>query len=192
MSHCVLRTLLSLKVHVSKILMSCSTLCFLCNVKKYHHVKSITRTAFFHLRNIAKIRPMLSAADTETLIHTFILSSLQLVQKAYFKVLLLAYKTLHGLALSYLKDIIIPYCPSLPLRSSGAGFLSIPKLKKKSAGHRASLTKCPICLSATCNQEADSVDKFKSKHKTYLFTRSFGSWSVSQLSLQPNRPVSQH
>ncbi|KAK0156604.1 hypothetical protein N1851_000036 [Merluccius polli] len=40
------------------------------------HVKSITRTAFFHLRNIAKIRPMLSAADAETLIHAFILSRL--------------------------------------------------------------------------------------------------------------------
>ncbi|KAK0149146.1 hypothetical protein N1851_010331 [Merluccius polli] len=42
------------------------------------------------------------------------------------KVLLLIYKILHGLAPSYLKDRIIPYCPSRPLRSSGAG-LSIPK-----------------------------------------------------------------
>ncbi|KAK0137938.1 hypothetical protein N1851_025862 [Merluccius polli] len=44
------------------------------------HVKSITRTAFFHLRNIAKIRPMLSTADAEMLIHanqkTLTLSSL--------------------------------------------------------------------------------------------------------------------
>ena len=44
------------------------------------HVRSITKTAFFHLRNIAKIRPMLSAADTETLIYAFISS--RLVQNA--------------------------------------------------------------------------------------------------------------
>ena len=40
------------------------------------HVKSITRTVFFHLRNIAKIRPMLAIMDTETLLHTFISSRL--------------------------------------------------------------------------------------------------------------------
>jgi hypothetical protein len=69
------------------------------------HVRSITRIAFFHLRNIAKIRTMLSAADAETLIHAFISSrldycnslfsglpnsttkSLQLVQKAAARLL---------------------------------------------------------------------------------------------------------
>jgi hypothetical protein len=35
-------------------------------------VRSINRIAFFHLRNIARIRPMSSAADAETLIHAFI------------------------------------------------------------------------------------------------------------------------
>ena len=40
------------------------------------HIRSITRIAFFHLRNIARIRPMLSAADAETLIHAFVSSRL--------------------------------------------------------------------------------------------------------------------
>ena len=119
------------------------------------HVRSITRNAFFHLRNIEKLTPMLSAADAETLIHSFISSrldyfkslflglpnsttrSLQLVQNAAarlltrtgnfdhitpilaslhrllitsssdFKVLLFIYKSLHGLAPSYLRDLII-------------------------------------------------------------------------------------
>ena len=34
-------------------------------------VKQITRTAYFHLRNIAKIRPILSTVDADTLIHAF-------------------------------------------------------------------------------------------------------------------------
>jgi len=42
------------------------------------HLKNTTRTAFFHLRNIAKIRPMSSAVDAETLIHAFISSRLEL------------------------------------------------------------------------------------------------------------------
>ena len=40
------------------------------------HLRSITRIAFFHLRNIAKIRPMLSAADAETMFHAFTSSRL--------------------------------------------------------------------------------------------------------------------
>ena len=37
----------------------------------HQNVKYITRTELFHLRNIAKIRPMWSAADAETIIETF-------------------------------------------------------------------------------------------------------------------------
>ena len=62
----------SCEVPVLKLLVSCLTplLCF------DQHVKSITRLAFSHLRNIALIRPMLSAADAEMLIHVFISSRL--------------------------------------------------------------------------------------------------------------------
>ena len=134
---------------------------------------------------LSKIRPMLSPADAETLIHAFISSrldycnsvfsglpksttrSLQLVQNAAarlltrtrkfdhitpilaslhwlpitsrsdLKVLLLTYKALHGLAPSYLKDLIIPYNPSRTLQSLGSGLLSLPKVKKKSSWRRA-------------------------------------------------------
>ena len=40
------------------------------------HIKAITKTAFFHLSNIAKIRPILSLCDAEILIHTFVFSRL--------------------------------------------------------------------------------------------------------------------
>ncbi|XP_048870189.1 uncharacterized protein LOC125742326 [Brienomyrus brachyistius] len=40
------------------------------------HIRSITRTAFYHLRNIAKLRKMLSLNDAEKLIHAFVSSRL--------------------------------------------------------------------------------------------------------------------
>src|SRR4029434_5367704 len=40
------------------------------------HIKQISKTSFFHLRNIAKIRKVLSLQDAEKLIHAFITSRL--------------------------------------------------------------------------------------------------------------------
>ncbi|KAI5085332.1 hypothetical protein C0J45_23157, partial [Silurus meridionalis] len=40
------------------------------------HVNNITRIAFFHLRNIAKIRNMMSLQDAEKLVHAFVTSRL--------------------------------------------------------------------------------------------------------------------
>ena len=64
---------------------------------------------------------------------TPILASLHwppMTSRSDFKVLLLTYKALHGLSPSYLKDLIIPYSPSRSRRSSGAGFLALPKVQK--------------------------------------------------------------
>ena len=40
------------------------------------HIKQISKTAFFHLRNIAKIRHILSHKDAEKLVHAFVTSRL--------------------------------------------------------------------------------------------------------------------
>ena len=40
------------------------------------HIKQVTRTAFFHLRNIIKIRNILSQSDAEKLVHAFVSSRL--------------------------------------------------------------------------------------------------------------------
>ena len=41
-----------------------------------NHIKKIIKRSFHHLRNIAKVQPFLSQADTERLMHAFITSRL--------------------------------------------------------------------------------------------------------------------
>ncbi len=40
------------------------------------HISNVTKTAFFHLRNIAKLRIMLPVSDAEKLVHAFMTSRL--------------------------------------------------------------------------------------------------------------------
>ncbi len=40
------------------------------------HISNVTKTAFFHLRNIAKLRNMLPVSDAEKLVHAFMTSRL--------------------------------------------------------------------------------------------------------------------
>ncbi len=41
-----------------------------------NHVSHVTKTAFFHLRNITKLQDMLSVSDAEKLVHAFMTSRL--------------------------------------------------------------------------------------------------------------------
>ncbi len=46
------------------------------NLSFESHISSICKTAFFHLKNISKLRPMLSMSNAEMLIHAFMTSKL--------------------------------------------------------------------------------------------------------------------
>ncbi len=46
------------------------------NISFDSHVSSIYKTAFFHLKNVSKLRPMLSMSNAEMLIHAFMTSRL--------------------------------------------------------------------------------------------------------------------
>lgn len=185
------------------------------------HIKSITKSAFFHLRNLSRIRPILSLPDAETLVHAFITSridycnalfsglpatatnGLRLVQnaaakvltrkrkfdhitptliqlhwlpiqaRADFKLLLLTFKALNGLAPTYMSDLIRPYIPPRPLRSQDAGLLTSTSTKpnKVTVGGRAFTHRAPHLWNALplAVRNANSLDIFKSKLKTYLF-----------------------
>ena len=189
------------------------------------HINHVTKIAFFHLRNIARIRNYLSLNDAKTLIHAFVFSRLdycnailsglpkketdrlQLVQNAAarvltktkmrehitpvlaslhwlpvvfridYKILLLVYKALNGLAPSYLSDCLPRYVPGRHLRSSNADLLDPPpKMNYKKYGEASfcfygptAWNKLPLHL-----RQAVSVDSFKAQLKTYFFTLAFG------------------
>lgn len=188
------------------------------------HVCSIVKTSFFHLRNIAKLRSILSQGDAEKLVHAFITSrldycnsllagspgkllhKLQLVQNAAarvltrtrkfdhispilsslhwlpvkfridYKILLLTYKSLNGLAPHYLEELLTSYNPPRTLRSQEAGLLSVPRIRKNNAGGRAFVYKAPkLWNNLPANiRDSDTLSVFKSRLKTFFFTQAFG------------------
>ncbi|KAF7648422.1 hypothetical protein LDENG_00157170, partial [Lucifuga dentata] len=123
------------------------------------HVQGVAKSAFYHLKNISKVRSFLSLSNTERLVHAFITSRLdycnallsglpqntinhlQLIQNSAarvltrtrrrahispilkslrwlpvsfridFKILLLVFKALHGLAPRYVSEMLSVYEP---------------------------------------------------------------------------------
>ncbi len=124
------------------------------NLSFENHISHVTKTEFFHLRNIAKLRNMLTVSDAQKIVHAFmtsrldycnaliggcpasLINKLQIVQNAAarvltrsrkydhitpilqflhcltikfpisYKILLLAYKALNGLAPAYLTNLL--------------------------------------------------------------------------------------
>ena len=60
------------------------------------------------------------------------------------KILLLTYKALIGDAPSYLKELVVPYCPTRELRSLNAGLLVVPRVLKSRMGARAFSYQAPL------------------------------------------------
>ena len=187
------------------------------------HIKNTCKTAFFHLRNIARIRKFISAKTTEILIHAFITSKLdncnsilfglpkylidrlQAVQNASarlitltkkrehispilidlhwlpveyrikFKLLLLTFKALHGIAPVYVQEMISKYSPTRNLRSSSHLMLCSKLYNLKSYGYRSFSVCGPLlwnCLPVSI-RDITSLASFKSSVKTYLFKQAY-------------------
>ncbi len=54
-----------------------------------------------------------------------------------FKILLITYKAINGLATKYLSELLSDYSPSRLLRSQNSGHLIIPRISKSTAGGRS-------------------------------------------------------
>ena len=75
-----------------------------------------------------------------------------------FKVLLLTFKALHGLAPTHLSDLVLSYIPTCTLRSQDAGLLIVPRIFKQTAGGRAFSYRAPFLWNGlpTHVRDADS------------------------------------
>ena len=89
-----------------------------------------------------------------------------------FKVLLLTFKCVHGIAPTYLQDLINMYTPSRSLRSSSMSLLLSPSVSTKSYGHRSFQFSAALLWNnlPTYIKEAQTVTSFKTLLKHHLFS----------------------
>ena len=94
-----------------------------------------------------------------------------------FKVLLLVYKALNGLAPKYIKELLVPYKPRRHLRSEAKGLLDEPRTRLK-FGERAFSISAPRLWNALPQHLKDSTScqAFKKCLKTHLFR--LAHWGV--------------
>ncbi len=109
---------------------------------------------------------------------TPILADLHWLPVAYrikFKILLLTFKALNGLAPYYLCNLLLPYSPPRSLWSSDSRLLAIPRYRLSSMGGQSFSVVAPklwnslprsLCL-------ANSLSEFKSLLKTHLFSECY-------------------
>jgi hypothetical protein len=100
---------------------------------------------------------------------------LPILSRITFKVLLLTYKSLHGLAPGYLQNLLSTYVPDRSLRSKEQGLLSIPKTRLVTYGDRAWAKAAPLLWNALPAKikNSENVDVFKARLKTHLFRVKF-------------------
>ena len=193
-------------------------------------INNVTKTAYYHIRRITKVRKYLDTESTKTLIQSLVISRLDycnslfinlpkhLIQKLQkvqnycarviyrkkkrtrttpllrklhwlpllyrikFKVLLVTFKCVNGLAPRYLSSLLTLYrCPrTLRSNSRLTGTLNVPRFKKRKHGGRTFATAAPSLWNSipVSIRTVVSVSEFKSKLKTYFFSEHFGSAEI--------------
>ncbi len=88
-----------------------------------------------------------------------------------FKILLITYKDLNGLASQYLSKLLSHYSPPRRLRSQNSGHLKIPTISKSTACGRSFFYLVPKLWNNLPNtvRGANRLCQFKSRLKTHLF-----------------------
>ena len=92
-----------------------------------------------------------------------------------FKILIITWKTLHGLAPAYIKDLHQSYLPARDLRSSKKSLLAVPAFNINSYGRRAFSVAAPLLWNSLPQhiRDAGSRNIFKRQLKTILFRCAF-------------------
>ena len=88
-----------------------------------------------------------------------------------FKILLITFKAIHGLAPKYLRDLLTLKSSLYNLRSSGSILLFMQAVQSKTLGDRASMVAAPRLWNSLPKElrTITNVNSFKAHIKTYLF-----------------------
>lgn len=90
-----------------------------------------------------------------------------------FKILLLTYKAINGLAPLYLSELLTPYCSNRDSRLNNRGLLQIPQTRLKTCGDRAFSKVAPKLwndLPAEIRNKK-TLTQFKTYLKTFLYQK---------------------
>lgn len=90
-----------------------------------------------------------------------------------YKIAMLCFKCLHGLAPDYLSNLLTPYNPCRSLRSAHTDQLTVPRVKLNTFGKRSFLFAAPTVWNSLpqCLRERTTLSAFKSGLKTHLFRK---------------------
>ncbi len=128
-------------------------------INKLQMVQNAAARVLTRTRKYDHISPVLS-----------ILHWLHIKHRIDFKILLITYKALNGLAPQYLSALLLHYIPPHPLRSQNSGHLIIPKISKSTAGSRSFFYSAPKLWNNLPNtvREADTLCQFQSTLLDFL------------------------
>ncbi len=95
--------------------------------------------------------------------------------RVQYKIILLTFKALKGLAPSYLSELLSSYIPSRSLRSSSSELLCVPRFCISSMGSISFSVTAPKLWNSLplALRTVTSLSEFKSKLKTYLFNQHY-------------------
>ena len=90
-----------------------------------------------------------------------------------FKILLLTYQCVQEMAPSYLSELLVKYEPVRNLRSSQRDLYVVPPTSTNFYGKRSFGLAAPELRNSIPNdiKHADTIEKFKTSFKTYLFKK---------------------
>lgn len=100
---------------------------------------------------------------------------LPIERRIQFKVCVLTYKCIHGLAPPYLCDMIIPYTPTCSLRTAGQSLLCVPFTASDTVRNSAFSFVGPTLFNTLpcVIRQSESLETFKRQLKTHLFIQHF-------------------
>ncbi len=95
--------------------------------------------------------------------------------RVHFKILLFVFKSLNGMAPSYLSELLHPYAPARSLRSADLLLLEVPRSKRKLRGDRAFSVAAPRLWNELPIhiRQASSLSIFKTRLKTHFYSLAF-------------------